>query len=197
MEKILLRIVDSNPLELEELLNNELLSEKDKSDCLRYLRTENKKEKLTAYILRNKYIGKCTVSARGKPLAKGKYFNISHSKGIVVLATASKDVGVDLEVLRPVDKSLKDYVSSKDEKKYIHNDESFFEIWTNKESLLKCIGSGIKSNMDKVPSLPFNNIKFYDGEYFFSRTLRYKDSVITVTRKSTEPFEVEIKEETI
>ena len=197
MEKVLLRIVDSNPLELEELLNNELLSEKDKADCLRYLRTENKKEKLTAYILRNKYIGKCTVSARGKPLAKGKYFNISHSKGIVVLATASKDVGVDLEVLRPVDKSLKDYVSSKDEKKYIHNDESFFEIWTNKESLLKCIGSGIKSNMDKVPSLPFNNIKFYDGEYFFSRTLRYKDSVITVTRKSTEPFEVEIKEETI
>ena len=197
MEKVLLRIVDSNPLELEELLNNELLSEKDKADCLRYLRTENKKEKLTAYILRNKYIGKCVVSARGKPLAKGKYFNISHSKGIVVLATTSKDVGVDLEVLRPVDKSLKDYVSSKDEKKYIHNDESFFEIWTNKESLLKCIGSGIKSNMDKVPSLPFNNIKFYDGEYFFSRTLRYKDSVITVTRKSTEPFEVEIKEETI
>ena len=31
MEKVLLRIVDSNPLELEDLLNNKLLSEKDKA----------------------------------------------------------------------------------------------------------------------------------------------------------------------
>ena len=51
--------------------------------------------------------------------------------------------------------------------------------------------------MDKIPSFPFNNVKFYDGEYFYSRTIRFKESVITVTRKSTEPFEIEIKEENI
>ena len=197
MEKVLLRIVDSNPLDLDELLNNKLLSDKDKADSLKYLRTENKKEKVTAYILRNKYIGKCTISSRGKPLAKGKHFNISHSKGIVCLATSDKDVGVDLEVIRPVSKELKEYVSSKDEKKFIHDDESFFMVWTNKEALLKCMGLGIKSSMDKVPSLPFDNIKFYDGEYFYSRTIRYKDSIITVTRVSSEPFEIEIKEENI
>ena len=197
MDKVLLRIVDANPYSLEELLNNKLLSEKDKEDSLRYLRTENKKEKVVAYILRNKYIGKCTVSSRGKPTAKGKYFNISHSKGIVALATSDRNVGIDLEVIRHVDKELKEFVSSKDEKKYIHDDQSFFEIWTNKESLLKCMGLGMKSSMDKVPSLPFNNIKFFDKEYFFSRTIVYKNSVITVTRSSTEPFEIEIKEENI
>lgn len=197
MDKVLIRIVDANPYSLEELLNNKLLSEKDKEDSLRYLRTENKKEKVVAYILRNKYIGKCTVSSRGKPVAKGKYFNISHSKGIVALATSDRNVGIDLEVIRHVNKELKEFVSSKDEKKFIHDDQSFFEIWTNKESLLKCVGLGMKSSMDKVPSLPFNNIKFFDKEYFFSRTIVYKNSVITVTRSSTEPFEIEIKEETI
>ena len=86
---------------------------------------------------------------------------------------------------------------TKDEKKFIHDDQSFFEIWTNKESLLKCMGLGMKSSMDKVPSLPFNNIKFFDKEYYYSKTIIYKNSVITVTRSSTEPFEIEIKEETI
>ena len=197
MEKVLLRIVDSKPYKLDDLLNNPLLSVKDEADSLKYLRTENKKERAVANILRNKYIGKCTFSNRGKPLAKGKHFNISHSKGIVCLATSNKDVGVDLEVIRPVDIDFKEFIASKDEKKYIHDDQSFFEIWTNKESLLKCMGLGMKSSMDKVPSLPFNNIKFFDKEYFFSKTIIYKNSVITVTRSSTEPFEIEIKEETI
>ena len=197
MDKVLVRIVDSNPIHIEDLFNHKLISDKDKQESFRYLRSENKKEKATAFILRNKYIGKVYVSARGKPLSKTKFFNISHSKGIVAIAIADRDVGIDLEVVRPVDKSLKEYVSSKDEKKVIHDDASFFEVWTNKESLLKCTGSGIKGNMDKVPSLPFNNVKFYDGAYFFSSTVTYKKSVITVTRRSTEPFEIEIIEEKI
>lgn len=197
MEKVLLRIVDTKPYKLDDLLNNKLLNEKDKVDSLKYLRTESKKERVAANILKNKYIGKCTVSSRGKPIAKGKHFNISHSKGIVCLATSSKDVGVDLEVIRPVNKDLKDFVSSNDEKKLIHDDETFLMIWTNKESLLKCLGLGMKSSMDKVPSLPFDNIKFFDKKYFYSRTIKYHNSIITITRASTEPFEIEIIEETI
>ena len=145
----------------------------------------------------NKYIGKCTVTSRGKPIAKGKHFNISHSKGIVCLVTSSKDVGVDLEVIRTINKDLKDFVSSNDEKKFIHDDETFLMIWTNKESLLKCLGLGMKSSMDKVPSLPFDNIKFFDKKYFYSRTIKYHNSIITITRASAEPFEIEIIEEAI
>jgi len=197
MEKVLLRIVDSKPYKLDDLLNNPLLSVKDEADSLKYLRTENKKERAVANILRNKYIGKCTFSSRGKPLAKGKHFNISHSKGIVCLATSNKDVGVDLEVIRPVDIDFKEFIASKDEKNLIHDDETFFMIWTNKESLLKCMGFGMKSSMDKVPSLPFNNIKFFDKQYFYSKSIKYKNSIITVTRVSSEPFEIEILEETI
>lgn len=197
MEKVLLRIVDSKPYKLDDLLNNPLLSEKDEADSLKYLRTENKKERAVANILRNKYIGKCTISSRGKPLAKGKHFNISHSKGIVCLAISNKDVGVDLEVIRPVDIDFKEFIASKDEKNLIHDDETFFMIWTNKESLLKCLGLGMKSSMDKVPSLPFNNIKFFDKRYFYSKSIKYKNSIITVTRASSEPFEIEILEETI
>ena len=197
MDKVLLRIIDANPYKLDELLNNELLSDKDKEDSLKYLRTVNKKERVAACILRNKYIGKCSISNRGKPIAKGKFFNISHSKGIVALVISDRNIGIDLEVIRPVNKELKEYVSSKDEKKFIHDDETFFKIWTNKESLLKCMGSGMKSSMDKVPSLPFDNIKFYDRKYYFSKTIIFDNSVITVTRESIDPFEIEIIEETI
>jgi hypothetical protein len=59
------------------------------------------------------------------------------------------------------------------------------------------MGLGMKMSMDKVPSLPFDNIKFFDKHYFFSKSIKYKNSIITVTRASTEPFEIEIKEETI
>lgn len=197
MDKVLVRIVDSKPFELEALLNHKYLKEKDYPDVLKYLNTEDKKERAVSAILRNKYIGKVTYSRRGKPLSKSKFFNISHSKGIVALATTNKDVGLDMELTRPVDKKLKDFVSNKDEKKFIKSDEAFFEIWTNKESLLKCIGQGIRSKMDKVPSLPLNNIKFFDGQYFYSNTIVYKNLVITVTRVGTEPFEIEVKEENI
>jgi len=197
MDKVLVRIADSKPYELETLLNHKYLKEKDYPDILKYLNNEDKKERAVSIILRNKYIGKVSFSIRGKPLSKSKFFNISHSKGIVGLATTNNEVGLDIEVIRPVDKKLKDFVSNKDEKKYIKNDENFFEIWTNKESLLKCIGSGIRSKMDKVPSLPLNNIKFFDGQYFYCRTITYNNLVITVTRNSAEPFEIEVKEESI
>ena len=156
-----------------------------------------KKEKAISRHFKNKYIGEYSINEFGKPIAKNKHFNISHSKGIVCLATSNKDVGVDLEVIRPVDIDFKEFISSKDEKNLIHDDETFFMIWTNKESLLKCIGLGMKSSMDKVPSLPFNNIKFFDKQYFYSKSIKYKNSIITVTRTSSEPFEIEILEETI
>ena len=197
MDKVLLRIVNSKPLDLEALLSNRYIKEKDMLDILRFLKVESKKERAAAFILRNKYIGQVYYSSRGKPLSKSKFFNISHSKGVAVLATSSKDLGVDLEVIRPVDKKLKEYVTNKEEKKYITDDESFFKIWTNKESLLKCLGMGIKSKMDKVPALPFDNVKYYDDKYVYSKTIVYKNMVITVARMSDEPFEIEIKEETI
>ena len=197
MDKVLVRILDTKSLDLEDILSNKYLNEKDVLESLKYLKVESKKERAAAIALRNKYIGKCFYSSKGKPLSKTKFFNISHSKGIVALATTNKDVGLDIEVIRPIDKKLKDFVSSKEEKKRIHDDESFLMVWTNKESLLKCLGQGIKMKMDKVPALPFDNIKFYDGSYVYSKTVTYNGVVITVTRVSDEPFEIEIKEETL
>ena len=43
MEKVILRIVDSKPYKLDELLNNELLNEKDRVDALKYLTFLSKK----------------------------------------------------------------------------------------------------------------------------------------------------------
>ena len=158
MEKVLIRIVDSNPLDLEDLLNNELLSIKDKSDCLRYLRTENKKEKLVAYILRNKHIGKCTLSARGKPLAKGKYFNISHSHERVMCAIGDVPVGCDVQKIE--DKSeralkiAKRFFTKEEFEKLMSVEEKeernafFFLMWTLKESYIKCVGGGLGIPLD-------------------------------------------------
>ena len=133
--------------------------------------------------------------ARG--LFKSCFFNISHSKGYVVFIKDDVPIGVDIEKIRQVEDDLINYISSSEEKKYITSDLKFYEIWTNKESLTKCLGTGIKEKIKDIPSLPLNDTKIYKEKTYRSITIKYLDSVITVTRESIEPFEIKIQEENL
>ena len=46
---------------------------------------------------------------------------------------------------------LKRYISTDEEYEYIKDDKSFFEIWTNKEALSKCIGIGLTKKVKEIP----------------------------------------------
>ncbi len=110
------------------------------------------------------------------------YFNISHSGGIVAAVISDQEVGVDIEVVRPITLKLAKRICNDKELSYIFGhipDNSeysqdastdilhrFFEIWTAKEAYLKCIGTGI-TDLGKLKSLSldFPKTKVETDEY--------------------------------
>ena len=75
-----------------------------------------KKEKACSLILKNKFIGEYRYNEHGKPISDNIYFNISHSKGVVVFTQNELPIGIDIELIRPTNEDLVNYISSKEEK---------------------------------------------------------------------------------
>ena len=82
----------------------------------------------------------------GKPLTNlTLHFNCSHSGGFVVCAVGEREVGVDLEQIRPVHPRLERALTAA-ERQWLtslpqaERDEGFFRLWTLKESWIKCRG---------------------------------------------------------
>ena len=197
MLNIKVKFYDTNITTLENILSSSFLFDKDLSYLSRFKVEETKKEKASSLIFKNKYVGEYHLNEFGKPLSEDVNFNISHSKGVVVFVKDNIPIGIDIEKIRPVENSLVEYISSNEEREYIKSDINFYEIWTNKESLTKAIGTGIKTKIKDIPGLPINGKKTYQEKEFYSKTIKYKDYIISVTRENNEPFEIEIEEERI
>ena len=106
------------------------------------------------------------------------------------------DIGVDTEVIEKKDlNDLIDYVCSKDEKDSIKTTEDFYKVWVSKESLVKCVGLGIKKDMKDVLALPLDGAKEYEGINYYSHLIEYNDYFISITLKGKEDFKIEIEKE--
>ena len=94
-----------------------------------------------------------TYGPHGKPyLAShpGVFFSLSHSAGHVICALGSREVGCDIEQIRPVDLRLarrffdpmeyEDILAAGSPQAQL---ERFFWYWTLKESFLKACGKGL------------------------------------------------------
>lgn len=195
MYKLEVIFVDTNTNSLESLLSSKYLSLENKKEISRFLLEETKKEKTASFILKNKYIGKYHLNEFNKPISDKYEFNISHSKGVVVFIKDNTPIGIDIEKIREVETDLIDYISNDEEKEYITNKEKFYEIWTNKESLVKCIGTGIVDKIKEIPSLPLNSKKEYKNKTFYSKTIKYLDYIISISRQENKPFDIKIMEE--
>ena len=106
----------------------------------------------------------------GKPFLRGlPDFSISHCKEAVAVAVAVPEagragegvVGVDVESVRALNESLVERVMNDREQEQIsaaeRQDEMFTRLWTQKEAVLKCRGTGIISELKDV-------LTAYDGE---------------------------------
>ena len=78
-----------------------------------------------------------------------------------------------------------EYVSSEEE---VNKD--FYKVWTSKEALSKCIGTGVREKLKNIPSLPFDGIKEYKEKTFFSHIYEINDFVISIIIKSNDDFEI-------
>lgn len=190
-------LINYQDIPLETLLNSNYLSVLEGFSYRNYQNESVKKEKIISKILKNKYVGDYYLNKYGKPMSKTKCFNISHSGGYIALVIDTHPVGIDIENIRKMDEDIKDYIASEQEKNFIHDDESFFEIWTNKEALVKANGNGINQKINTIPGLPINGLRNYANKEFFNKTIKYQNLIITVSRESKEDFDIEIIEEVI
>lgn len=155
------------------LFNINSLSEEQTKKCLS-LMTEQRKEYLER--LSNKkrkqqtvaaeWLAKTTVAGllslktediiierdkKGKPFVKDSdiHISISHSGDFVALAVDAKPVGIDIEVIRPLDLSVAKKVCNDSDNILLNSSGSkerlntFFKIWTAKEAYFKKKGTGI------------------------------------------------------
>lgn len=192
-----IHLLDFKEIPLDVLLSNKFLSNIDKRSFEKFTNIDVKKEKIVSTIFKNKYVGDYYLNDRGKPLSESKYFNISHSYGVIAYVEADNQVGIDIEKIRDVDEDLINYISNETEKSYIKNEKNFYEVWTNKEALSKSIGSGIDKKIKDIPGLPLNSVIKYEGKKFVNKTISYLDYIITVSLMGEAQFDLEIIKEVI
>ena len=114
--------------------------------------------------------------------ADGLKFNISHSQSTVAVVVSQKEVGIDIETIRPLNLKLAQKICTHEELEYVFehtpSDEDFeqstnidyvrrfLEIWTLKEAYLKCEGTGI-TGFDAfiLPDKNFEKTKISNSKY--------------------------------
>lgn len=150
------------------LMNNE-----KQKKVAAYKNIDDKKRTIAGEILARKMISSfCNVfpedvffelGLHGKPYVKNLdvEFNISHSDEMVVCAISDKPVGIDVEMIRPIDTNILRILCTDVDLEYIFGNGTitnnipcnfddqqlcrFYEVWTAKEAYFKCVGTGIKN----------------------------------------------------
>ena len=106
-------------------------------------------------------------------LANSKiYLNIAHGGNYVVAGISDHPIGVDVEYINREKRyrEIVDLVFNQDEKKkFIHlffKKKFFYQVWTTKESYVKCIGKGLQVGMTTI-NIPSLEKKGYHFKLFF------------------------------
>lgn len=99
------------------------------------------------------------VTTRGKPYlpdyTEGLYFNVSHSSDLAVIAVSRDyEIGVDLEIPRPVEPAVAQAffsaaevaaLAALPEDRWL---DGFYRCWTRKEAFVKALGAGLNHPLD-------------------------------------------------
>ena len=146
---------------------------------------------LVVYALRNEGIFKSLPEfgyhANGKPYLinyPGIQFNLSHSKDVVVCYVSDQEVGIDVEAICEYDDDLAQAICNEKEYQWVQNFSDLCvkarmltELWTRKESVVKCLGMGLevdpKDIMDLYPyqagvTLGITSVYCQEGTYCIS-----------------------------
>lgn len=141
----------------------------------------------------------------GKPILispNGIHFNISHSGDYVVCVTDEKAVGIDIEVIKPIDFNIAERFFSEDEYLSLINQPKelqtryFYMIWTLKESYIKAEGKGLNIPLDsfeiKPENLKLNTIlkeyKEKEMEYHFHQFFLSDDTIYAICTQNNDSF---------
>lgn len=190
MKLYLASIADVQPWHREYITSSRL------EQAMRYRMPDDQSRCIAGGVLLRKYVG-CTEIFKnefGKPIAEnGVCFNLSHSGDWVLLAVHSADVGCDIEKLRFTRyERMGRIVFTERELAQIHfafdKMNAFYKIWTKKEALLKCIGSGFHREAKTVDV----SGDFFCEEklHYYLRTLVFSDYILSVCSTDEQTLDI-------
>jgi len=143
-----------DPLEAPKLM--EALLEIRKQKIMKCRRLESRKQSLGAgllvsYILKEHglFDNEIKFDSNGKPEVEGIFFNLSHSKNMVICAVSDKAVGCDIEHISKAPEKVADRFFSQEEQMHLfqysgeERNKEFYRLWTMKESYMKMTGEGM------------------------------------------------------
>lgn len=137
-----------------------------------------------------------TYTSNGKPVINSSryYFNLAHSKNLLVIAISSYPLGIDIEFINPKK------IHQKIAKKYFSEIEvsqmGFYYSWTAKEALIKLLGERLFSLLPHI-SLHKNNdnyIAFLNGINYRIYFLNKFNFLIAICQKESNIMPIEIFE---
>lgn len=108
-----------------------------------------------------------TLGAPCLPERPDLHISLSHCRTAVAVAVSnSGPVGIDIESRRRISDSLMQHVCTPSELETIHASDdptmAFLRLWTRKEAVLKCRGTGIKGFGSMVHALEAPDIMVQD-----------------------------------
>lgn len=140
------------------------------------------------------------------------HFNISHSGDWVVCAIGDDPLGIDIEEIKKVDLDFAVSILNHDELSYIYKfdieqkDSRFYEIWTFKESVSKCLGRGLLMSLKSIPfdiehkgcteidGIKFYNKRFcYDNNYYMSLIQRRAITEVNIIKSEYWDIVISVK----
>jgi 4'-phosphopantetheinyl transferase len=171
------------------------LTKEELEKALRFKVKDDYYRYLGSVYLKKKYTGtsELKISKYGKPYKDDIYFNVSHSGKYVIMGLSDdKEIGVDIEEIKEIDKKMYDYVLSDEERRECQSLKDFFEFWTLKEALAKCVGLGLGIHLKNLISLPKQGKKEYLGNTYYTKVLEHQGHIVSVCVKEDD-FELEIE----
>ena len=178
-----------------------MISPRRAEQARRYRFADDQKRCVAGGLLLRRFLGDTEVYTDdfGKPRAEsGVCFNLSHSGDWVILAVGETEVGCDIERFKLVDPlRLGKVVYTGAELEYISSNPDrlgrFYELWTKKEALLKCMGKGfhraaktVEVTGDRLTGDRFAE----DGDIYYFKTMAFSDYTVSVCTKNT-PADIE------
>ena len=163
-----------------------LISPQRAAKAIRYKLPADKKRCIAGGLLLRRFLGdsEIYIDEFGKPRTEsGVCFNLSHSGDWVLLAVSDREVGCDIEQLHQTDAlRLGKVVYTDAEMDVLRKSRdrlgTFFEFWTKKEALLKCMGKGFHRAAKTVDVRADRFCE--DGHIYDMKTRAFADYTVSV-----------------
>lgn len=167
-------------------IDNKRLEKIKKSNNTLFIKEQLGSNLLLNDILENNYFKDINLleyvyNESGKPYLKDDnlYFSLSHSNGIVALTVSKEEIGLDIELIKPVKDSVaKRIMNDREYNIYSSLDKNkkityFYEVWTSKEAYVKKLGTTISlnpSNIEIDEDILIKRIIIDNNEYMLAVT---------------------------